>query len=299
MYGAARPGARIVRPPDDGPAAVREGGGMELLPLLGALLVLALVDSTSFGTLLVPVWLLMTPGRVRVSRILMYLGTIAGFYLAVGVALALGASTIAAGFGEVLETRPARIVELLLGIALLVHSFRLDRRRQGPPDGGGRVLRWRARAMGTGEVGEASSGSTPAPDGGTHPAPAPRPGGGGPVTTAPATGSVAALMGLAVAAAAIELASMLPYLAAIGMMTRAELGWPATAVVLAGYCVVMVLPALALLAARVTARRLVEPLLERLDAWMTRNAASATAWVVGIVGFLLARDAVVWLGWLG
>ena len=73
----------------------------------------------------------------------------------------------------------------------------------------------------------------------------------------------------------------------------------ATAVVLAAYCVVMVLPALVLMAARVAAGRLVEPLLDRLNAGMTKNAASTTAWVVGIVGFLLARDAVVWLGWMG
>ena len=267
---------------------------MELLPLLGALVVLALVDSTSFGTLLIPVWLLMTPGRVRVARLLVYLGTIVGFYLVVGILLALGADALADGFGAVLDTRPARIVELLLGIALVAYSFRLDRRTTGSSDAPGRVLRWRARAMGatSGEV-ATPSGSTPPPDGAARPLPAAHQG----VTTAP--GSVTALMGLALAAAAIELASMLPYLAAIGMLTRAGLGGPATAVVLAAYCVVMVLPALVLMAARVAAGRLVEPLLDRLNAWMTKNAASTTAWVVGIVGFLLARDAVVWLGWMG
>ncbi|MBM7479012.1 GAP family protein [Oerskovia jenensis] len=263
---------------------------MELLPLLGALVVLALVDSTSFGTLLIPVWLLMTPGRVRVARLLVYLGTIVGFYLVVGIVIALGAGAFAEGFGRLFETRPARIVELLVGAALVAYSFRLDRRSKGSSDGGGRVLRWRARAMGaSSETGAAPSGLTPLPDGGAHPG----------VVTAPRTGSVTALMGLALAAAAIELASMLPYLAAIGMMTRSDLGWPATAVVLAGYCVVMVLPALVLLAGRVLAARQVGPLLDRLNAWMTKNAASTTAWVVGIVGFLLARDAVVWLGWIG
>ena len=269
---------------------------MELLPLLGALVVLALVDSKSFGTLLIPVWLLMTPGRVRVARLLVYLGTIVGFYLVVGVVIALGAEAFAEGFGELFETRPARIVELLVGAALVAYSFRLDRRSKGSSDGQGRVLRWRARAMGASdETGAAPSALTPVPDGAARPVPGSHPG----VATAPRTGSVTALMGLALAAAAIELASMLPYLAAIGMMTRADLGWPATAVVLAGYCVVMVLPALVLLAGRVLAARQVGPLLDRLNAWMTRNAASTTAWVVGIVGFLLARDAVVWLGWMG
>ncbi|RXR25792.1 GAP family protein [Oerskovia turbata] len=269
---------------------------MELLPLLGALVVLALVDSTSFGTLLIPVWLLMTPGRVRVARLLVYLGTIAGFYLVVGVVLALGAGAFADGFGELFETRPARLIELLGGVALVAYSFRLDRRSKEPSNGQGRVLRWRARAMGASNAtGAAPSGLTPLPDGAAHPVPGTHPG----VATTPRTGSVTALMGLALAAAAIELASMLPYLAAIGMLTRSDLGWPGTAVVLAGYCLVMVLPALVLLAGRVLAGRLVEPLLARLNAWMTKNAASTTAWVVGIVGFLLARDAVVWLGWMG
>ncbi|MEK8226362.1 GAP family protein [Oerskovia sp. M15] len=67
---------------------------------------------------------------------------------------------------------------------------------------------------------------------------------------------------------------------------------------LAGYCVVMVLPALVLTAGRVLAARQVEPVLARLNGWMTRNAASTTAWVVGIVGFLVARTrSCGWGGW--
>ncbi|MHA7133893.1 GAP family protein [Oerskovia turbata] len=278
---------------------------MELLPLLGVLVVLALVDSTSFGTLLIPVWLLMTPGRVRIGRMLVYLGTIVGFYFVVGVVLALGADVLADGFGSLLETRPVRIVELLLGAGLVAYSFRLDRRSKSEQTGQGRVLRWRARAMGASSgPGAPPSGTVPVPDGGT-----PLPDGGARlahdahpgvgVAAEPRTGSVAALMGLALAAAAIELASMFPYLAAIGMLTRSDVGWPGNAVVLAGYCVVMVVPALVLMAGRVLGGRLVEPLLDRLNTWMTKNAASTTAWVVGIVGFLLARDAAMWLGWIG
>ena len=47
--------------------------------LLGSLAVLALIDSTSFGTLLIPTWLLMHPGRVRAMRMLVFLGTVAAF----------------------------------------------------------------------------------------------------------------------------------------------------------------------------------------------------------------------------
>ena len=55
--------------------------------LLGQLVVLALIDSTSFGTLLIPLWFLLVPGRVRAHRVLVFLGTVAAFYLGVGIAL--------------------------------------------------------------------------------------------------------------------------------------------------------------------------------------------------------------------
>jgi hypothetical protein len=63
--------------------------------------------------------------------------------------------------------------------------------------------------------------------------------------------------------------------------------------VLAGYCVVMIAPALVLTAARVVAASAVEPALTRVSDWMQRNAAENTAWIAGIVGFFLARDAVM------
>ena len=69
---------------------------------------LALVDSTSFGTLLIPVWLLLAPGRTRWGRVLLYLGTVAVFYLALGVALSAGAGPLLPEHrehhGQVLET---------------------------------------------------------------------------------------------------------------------------------------------------------------------------------------------------
>nr|BFF20805.1 hypothetical protein GCM10025730_43260 [Promicromonospora thailandica] len=73
--------------------------------LVGALVVLALVDSTSFGTLLIPVWLLMAPGRVRVGRMLLYLGSIAGFYALVGLAILLGADALGDTLTRLSETR--------------------------------------------------------------------------------------------------------------------------------------------------------------------------------------------------
>ncbi|SDE26011.1 GAP family protein [Glycomyces harbinensis] len=244
------------------------------LTLAASLAALALIDSTSFGTLLIPIWLLLAPGRVKAGRMLVYLGTIAVFYFAVGMAIVLGATTFIEDIGALMETRAAMWVQLVLGAGLLALSFRFDSKKR--KEGGGRVARWRERALG---IEEADAGGT---DGGTR----------------TRRGSALSLVGLAAGAATLEVATMLPYLAAIGMVTAAGLGAAGTTATMAGYCAVMILPALVLLGARLVARDAVEPLLVRINNWMTKNAASTTGWVIGIVGFLLARDAAVRLGLL-
>ena len=217
---------------------------------LAALGALALVDSTSFGTLLIPIWFLLTPGRVRVGRILVFLGTVAGFYLLLGLALVAGADALLGDLAGLLDDPVVARLQLVLG------SFFIGRRRTGEAAGSGRLLRWRARAMGT----ETDAG-------------------------------VGGLVALALGAAALEVATMLPYLAATGIIGSSGLGGPARVGVLAAYCLVMVLPALVLLGGRLAAQRSVEPLLRRVAAWMERSGAETTSWVVGIVGFLVARDA--------
>ncbi|WP_324652520.1 GAP family protein [Georgenia sp. H159] len=220
------------------------------------LAVLALVDSTSFGTLLIPIWFLLTPGRVRVGRILVFLGTVAGFYLLLGIALVAGADALLGNVDGLLDNPLVVRLQLVLGVAMLVASFLIGRMRQGERAGSGRLLRWRARAMGT----EARSG-------------------------------VGGLATLALAAAVLEVATMLPYLAATGIIGSSGLALPARVGMLAAYCVVMVLPALVLLGGRLAVQRAVEPLLQRIAAWMERSGGETTAWIVGIVGFLVARDA--------
>jgi hypothetical protein len=87
---------------------------------------------------------------------------------------------------------------------------------------------------------------------------------------------------------------MLPYLGAIGLLTTSGLPMAHITVVMAGYCLVMIVPALVLLALRLAAGGRITPLLTRLSDWIARS--NALAWIVGIVGFLLARDAAVRLG---
>lgn len=241
---------------------------------LGQLVVLALVDSTSFGTLLIPLWLMLAPGRVRPGRVLVFLGVVAAFYWVLGIALLLGADALMQSFGDVLASDGARWAQLVLGAGMLAGSFFIGRKREPEPvsvdtadtaDAArpGRLARWRASAMGV-------QGS-----------------------------GVGALIGLALAAAIVEAGTMVPYLAGIGLLTASDAGTVTSVLVLACYVGVMILPALVLLAVRLLARRAVEPTLRRLESWMTRTAGETTAWIVGIVGFLLARDAASVLGVLG
>ncbi|RZQ60255.1 GAP family protein [Amycolatopsis suaedae] len=220
--------------------------------LILSLIGLALLDSTSIGTLFIPVWLLLAPGQVRIGRVLVYLATITAFYFGVGLLVVLGAGKVAEVLGGAVDSRVALWIQLVVGVGLFLLSFRFDPKRR--KDTGG-VTRWRERAMAE-------------------------------------SSSVVWLIGLALLAGLIEVATMLPYLGAIGMITTSGVDGVTAATLLAGYCVVMVVPALVLLGARLAARARVEPLLNRMNTWITGKASSATGWVLAIAGFLVARDAV-------
>jgi len=230
--------------------------------LLAALAVLALVDSTSVGTLLIPVWMLLEPG-LRVRRFFVYLSTVAGFYFVVGLVLMTGAGAVR---GLLDGNRVVGWVQLVLGVALFLLSFWFDpkrvRRRRARRGGTDPATRWRSRL------------ST-------------------------AEGSARAMVGLGVAAAGIEVLSMVPYLAAVGLLTAAELAAPLRVALLTGYVLVMVLPALLLLGVRTALGSRIERPLQLVSAWMGRHLDGALSWVLGIIGFLLARDAVIRLDLIG
>jgi len=219
------------------------------LGLVAALAGLALLDSTSIGTLFIPIWLMLTPGRLRLGRFGVYLGTITVFYFAAGVLIVLGASQVI----DHLDNKIALWVQLVIGVFLFVVSFRFDGKK--PSTG-----KWQERVN--------------------------------------AHGSVAALAGVAVLAGVVELATMLPYLGAIGMMSAAGLTAPQIGLLLAGYCLVMIVPAVLLLGGRLALRAKIEPLLTRISTWFAKNGAGMTGWILGIAGFLVARDAIARLFFL-
>ncbi|WP_188195863.1 GAP family protein [Nonomuraea sp. SYSU D8015] len=220
--------------------------------LMLTLAALAVIDSTSFGTLVIPVYLLLASERSRATRLLIYLGTIAVFYFLVGVALMLGLSAAMESFGDALHSRPAYWAQLALGVGLFVLSYRFD-------------PKWRAK----------------------HGKPERR--------LEPRTGGPRVMVLLALTAGVIEVATMVPYLAAVGVMTTSGLAAGQWLPLLAGYVIVMILPPLALMGLRGIAGHRLEPKLERLRAWLTKHSASMVSWTLAIVGFLLARDAAFYL----
>jgi hypothetical protein len=127
--------------------------------LLLSLVALALVDSTSVGTLVLPLWLMLAPGHVRVGRILTFLGAVAGSYLLIGVLLVLGVAELAGPLGAALDSTGGRVLQLVAGAVLLVLGLTVEpwtkagkERRQAAraARGPGRLARWRDRARSEG-----------------------------------------------------------------------------------------------------------------------------------------------------
>lgn len=223
------------------------------------LLALALLDSTSFGTLLIPIWLLLVPGRLKPARVIRYLVAITIFYFLAGVVLAAGALQVVDEvhdwFTAISPTTMAT-AQLIIGVGLIALSYWLEaaaKRRQGQP---GRLTRWREQAMT--DVGD-----------------------GGGITK------------LALVAATLEVLTMVPYLIAIGLLATADLRPATFAGALATYCLVMILPAALLLLLRIVAHEKIDPFLQRISDWFSKNSAKAIGWTVGGIGIGLAINATV------
>jgi hypothetical protein len=219
------------------------------------LVVLALIDSTSVGTLVIPVMLLVVGqgGARRVAgRTVLYLLVIGAFYLVLGIVLLAGLLPLLQAVQGMLDGPAVGVVLAAIGVLLIIWSFRLDpkaiRKRGGDPEASAR--KWSARVRET-------------------------------------AGRPPALVGLALLAGIIEAASMLPYLAAMGIIGQMGIGVGRGSLVLLGYCAVMILPALVLSGLRLLVGSRADRLLERVHDWALRSAAETLSWVVGIVGVLL------------
>ncbi|WP_191089777.1 GAP family protein [Nesterenkonia ebinurensis] len=239
--------------------------------LLGILTVLALIDSTSFGTLLIPVWLLMAPGRLRAGRVMVYLGVVAGAYAVIGMVLLAGlvlfGDQLLSWFSAASESELFLIGQAALAAGLIWYSLRLDpwteagkakkRQREAGRSAADRVSRFRSRAVGEG-----------------------------------AGGGLGPLLALALAAVGLEIATLIPYLAGIGLVAATAPELPGSALMILFYCAVMIAPALVLLMGRMVAHRLLERPLARLEGFLSRHTNGTIALILFLLGLFLGLNAV-------
>lgn len=250
--------ARIMPAPDPRRRARREARSMtsELaLPLL----VLALLDGLSIGTLLIPLFLMIAPGRVRAGRIMLYLATITVFYFAVGVLFSLGIVNLVDAASDFLQSHGGLVLRLIFGAVLLIVAIAMPttkKRVNDEPEQTPRLIRWRNALVAHG----------------TRPI---------------------AVMSVALGAGLIEVATMVPYIVAMTMMAEARLTPLEHGSALAIYCVVMILPAVLFLVLRIVAARMIDAPLQKLAAWLQRTGTETTAWVLGLIGLVVAREAAV------
>jgi len=228
--------------------------------LLAGLAALALLDSTSIGTLIIPVWLLLAPRPPAARVYLRYLLVIAVFYYLIGLLLLFVFRAGADAFGDWFRQPPFLWVQLIAGAALFAVSFRFDSKKSRASGEPSRTGKLRARVL-------------------------------------RADGSHRGTTMLALGAGTLELPTMMPYLAGIGLMTAHGVSPAVSALTLVGYCLIMVLPAVALLVLRTLMHRRLEGMLVRLDAFLSRHADSALGVIMAIAGFIIARDAATILFW--
>lgn len=256
----------------------------DILPLIG----LALVDSLSAGTLVIPLALMIVWRRVRVNLLLTYLGTIAGAYCALGVAILFGFNLIDTLSAQVSQAKWFPWITLVLGTVLLI--FGVFSPSPVKPDS--TAMNTKQPAPVPASSGEARPGTTEMGDGEVPSNLATR------LTKGVSSGATG-MVGLALGAAVIEAATMLPYLAAMGIVQTMDLTDMARMGLVASYCIVMILPALVIgIIVAVTG----DKMFARLHRVMVRaqyEAKVTLLWIAAIVGFYMAAASAARLGLLG
>ncbi|MCX5227491.1 GAP family protein [Streptomyces sp. NPDC006553] len=216
---------------------------------LGQVLPLALLDTLGVSTIALPVWFLLMPTGLRIDRVFGYLALVSLGYLVLGLVLLSTLAAVREDLGSALESPAGDTATGVAGGALLLLAAWYGLLRRERP-GSGRLARRREQAVGRS-------------------------------STAKGLITVSAL------AVVLEVATMFPYLAAIGILGDSALPWPSRAAVLAVHCLVMVAPAVLVTLARSASKGAVDRPLRRIDGWLRDNARENTAWLIALAGFIL------------
>lgn len=254
-------------------------GSTGLLLTLG---LLALIDSTSIGTLIIPIWLVLRARNGSVLRsAVFYLVVLAGFYLAVGLLVLSGVDWVAALFNTTLtESVLARWVLLVIGAAMFIASFFVNRKPHEESQQRTTVALAAKQNSNLESVPSSASGSSYGKWG---------------KRLDKALESKGGITILGLTAGLLELPTMLPYLGAIGLLTASDRPLSLQVGLLVLYCVVMIIPALLLIGVRAIAGQRLAGHFSKLAHWLAKTSGETLAWVVGIIGFLLLRSSIIFL----
>lgn len=109
-------------------------------------------------------------------------------------------------------------------------------------------------------------------------------------TPKPKSFRVSAMVALGITTSLLEVATALPYFAAIGIMTNSKLAFYEWLPILAGYNFMMITPALILLCLHIVFRRFMLGPLRNLQAIFDKNTSSALSWMMFFVGLILLMN---------
>lgn len=278
-----------------------------------ALAGLALVDSLSVGTLVIPIALIFVWRRVRFGLLGAYLATIGGAYCGLGIALLFGFEAVVQRFSGVAEADWFRWVTLVLGVGLFLFGVAAPNPKKQAAKGAEPVEQssvasvdaaatWHEEfsAPERGADSEAKPGTAAAtitsaaalPDADVREGRAFRLARG-------VSLSVSGMVALALGAAVVEAATMLPYLGAMGIIQSMSVGMSSKIALIVGYCAVMILPAILMSVIAGVAGPAIFPRLERAIGRLEYEAKVTLLWIAAIVGFYMAYRSAVRLGLMG
>lgn len=103
--------------------------------------------------------------------------------------------------------------------------------------------------------------------------------------------TVPVMITIGLLAGVAELVTMLPYLAAVGMIANLEPSPAGRALLLAAYCLIMFAPAAVVWLLRTMLGRRGEETIDRFATWVAGQTDVTLLWVAGVAGFLLAGHA--------
>ena len=115
----------------------------------------------------------------------------------------------------------------------------------------------------------------------------------------PTPASAGAMVVLGLGASLVEAATMVPYIAATGIIASSPEAWPVRIVTLTLYCLIMIAPALVLLILADTLGQRFLPKLVRIAPRLEYEAKVTLLWVAAILGLHLAGRSAGALGLLG